>query len=213
MDNRPVSYGVRYTVPMQSIRTSQHGTFHPSARYQRQVRTLSQRGTIRRSRTKSMELRQSPVSHGKTGGWRDRGATLYPGRGATPSARTSAALAPRVAPWPRAGRGYGQPRRCARGGGYGRGGRPHGRSMMGGRCLTPSRSAGAQTSPVVDSRPRPCYTTAVESVSGEARVMCDSSVPRRDAARPMADVPGCVAAMKVLKTLPTQACRGRGAPA
>jgi len=55
-----------------------------------------------------MELRWSYVLRVKRGDWHHRGATLYPGRGATPSASTSVALVPtsRQTPAPRAATGH-----------------------------------------------------------------------------------------------------------
>jgi len=62
----------------------------------------------RGSSTIGMELRWSYVLRVKRGDWHHRGATLYPGRGATPSASTSVALVPtsRQTPAPRAATGH-----------------------------------------------------------------------------------------------------------
>ena len=89
-----------------------------------------------------MELRQSLVSHRKTGGWRAHGATLYLGVGTTRSSSTISALVPssRQTPAPtRAGHAGGRPRAQRRGTGYGAGDRAQGHTVQG--RGTPARDA------------------------------------------------------------------------
>jgi len=77
--------------------------------------------TIRGSSTKTMELRQSPVSHRKTGVSRDHGATLYPGVGTTHSSSTIAALVPSPRQPPTQAARTGSPARSDGAQGMGRG--------------------------------------------------------------------------------------------